>query len=354
MKKIFIIVCLLLNASVTTAYAVGESLLFRPEEPIKHIFINNRILATVNDKKISVIDLMKKMDVVFYRQFPQYTSSVPARFQFYQVNWKKILQDLIDKELIIADAEENKLAITNGDVRQEMEMTFGPNIIMNLDKAGLSFNDAWQIMRDEIIIRRMIFLRANAKALRIVTPQDIRAEYEEYIKTNIKPEEWEYNVISIRDSDPAYAAEAANFAHHFLTEDKGSLSDLPPKIQDITPFGKTSKITISETFKHQEKDLSPAYKEVLSTLKADTYTQPIAQKSRDNSSVFRIFYLKKYTAGGPPTFNEVANKLNDKLLEETIDVETTAYLKKLHLHYHVHEGDIKELIADGFEPFVLR
>ena len=63
------------------------------------------------------------------------------------MNWKYVLQELIDKELILGDAEEKKVAITAGDVRQEMENMFGPNIIANLDKIGLSMDEALKIVR---------------------------------------------------------------------------------------------------------------------------------------------------------------------------------------------------------------
>lgn len=336
--------------------AAGDPFLFGgTTETSNHIVVNNRILATVNDKRISVIDIMKKMDVLFYKQYPQYSSNPVARFQFYQASWKRVLQDLIHKELIIADAEENKLPVTNGDIRQELEMTFGPNIILNLDKAGLTFDEAWKIMHDDIMLRRMMFFRANAKAIRTVTPQDVRKTYDEYIITNKKPEQWQYMVISIRDPDAVNGAEAANFVHRFLTEQKGDVNEISKQIQSTEPFGKTAKVTISELYTHEEKDISPAYKEALAALKTnDSYSHPVAQKSRDKNTVFRIFYLKEHSPGGAPPFNEVANVIREELIENAIEKETIAYLKRLRTHYHVHEGDIKELIADGFEPFVLR
>ncbi|MBA3815063.1 MAG: SurA N-terminal domain-containing protein, partial [Parachlamydiaceae bacterium] len=110
----------------------ADPFLFNTEQELQ-IVVNNRILAKVNGKAISVMDLMKKMDLLFYRQFPQYISSAQARYQFYQANWKHLLEEIIDKELILADAQDAKIPISAGDVRQEMEVLFGPNIISNLD-----------------------------------------------------------------------------------------------------------------------------------------------------------------------------------------------------------------------------
>ena len=69
----------LLTISPTRGNA--DSLLLGAEQPA-HVIVHNRILAKVNGKAISVVDIMKKMDILFYREYPQYTSSSQARFQF--------------------------------------------------------------------------------------------------------------------------------------------------------------------------------------------------------------------------------------------------------------------------------
>src|ERR1700730_13068687 len=102
LKLISCVLCLMISLGALIAQ---DGILYGPEDNAR-IVVNNRILAKVNGKEISVFDVMKKMDMLFYRQFPEYTSSMQARFQFYQVSWKRVLQDLIDKELIMADAEE--------------------------------------------------------------------------------------------------------------------------------------------------------------------------------------------------------------------------------------------------------
>ena len=133
MRKYFILAALLCShlAHGADMYVMGQS-------RERHVNVNNRILAVVNGKPLSVYDVMKKMDVHFYRQFPEYASSAEARHQFYQAQWKNMLRDLVDKELILADAESAKVEVSAGDVRQEMENMFGPNIIANLDKLGMT------------------------------------------------------------------------------------------------------------------------------------------------------------------------------------------------------------------------
>lgn len=346
MKKIFVVFVLL---AASFCHAAGTSPMMFGMENASHIFINNRVLAKANGKAISVYDVMKKMDMLFYKQYPEYTSSVMARFQFYQINWKSVLRELIDKELIIADAEEQKLPITNGDVRQEMETLFGPNIIFNLDKVGLTYQEAWQMVKDDLTIRRMIYIRSNAKAIKKITPLEVKKAYEKYAEKNRRPEQWEYQVVSIRDD--LNGLDVANHAHRLLVEEKVPLNDLVNKIRAEPQFAET-KITVTEQLQHGVSDLSPLYKEELSKLTPPSYSEPIAQKSRkDSSTVYRIFYLKDRVAEGVTPFKEMESKLRDELIQGAAGKETEAYFKRLRDHYHVQAD---ELISDEIQPFILR
>jgi hypothetical protein len=337
--------------SVTTLEAKGPFLF--SEEDEQHVFINNRILARVNDKAISVMDIMKQMDMMFYKQFPQYTSFASARFQYYQANWRHVLDDLIDKELIVADAIEHKLPVTSGDIRQEMEMIFGPNIIANLDKINLSFNEAWEMVKNDIIIRRMIYLMANAKAQKKVTPKDVKNAYEAYTKENILPEEWQYQVLSIRATNATTGGQIADSAYQLLSNKQCDLNEIVEKLKQMSSDD-SIKITLSELYKHGEKDLSEVYKEALTSLSTHSYSLPKQQTSRaDKSTVYRIFFLKEYRPEGPPSLKDVEKTLQEKLLNEAIDQATGAYLKKLRQHYHLQKQDL-EFLSNGFQPFMLK
>lgn len=321
-----------------------------------HIVINNRILAKANGKAISVIDVMKKMDMLFYRQFPQYTSSVQARFQFYQVNWKRTLNEIIDKELILVDAEELKVVVSPGDVRQEMETLFGPNIIVNLDKVGLTFDEAYKMVQDEMTIRRMLHFRVQLQVINDITPQCVRSYYDTVAKDNIRDNEWIFNVVTIRQRDSDKAADAANMVYHLLSDEKVPLTDLKAKMEELKISAATQQgITISEEFKTKEKELSDAFKKVLVTVPSGSYSMPILQKNRsDNSSLFRIFYLKKMTPGGVVPFTELESKIRAKLINEGIDSGTDAYFKRQREHFDVQDDQIQELLSSDFQPFILR
>lgn len=349
-KKIcFVAVCLC--TAFTSQSLMAESSLFQKNASDK-IHVNNRVLATVNGKPISVLDVMKKMDIVFYRHYPEYALIPAARFQFYDTNWKDVLQELIDKELILTDAEEKKIPLSNGDIRQEMEEIFGPDVIQNLDKAGVTYDDAWNSVKGDILIKRMLYYKVNSKAQAMVTPQVIKDAYEKFAKENVRPAEWSYYTISIRDENQQKAAESANILYEKLKETQIPVSELESQIQ--TWFANsTSKITVSTKYAHQEKDILEENRNILANLTVGTYSTPIPQKSRaSNSIVYRLFFLEAMTPEGAVPFDQMKDKLKDFLTNKIINQETDLYLEKLRQHYGVDKSTARE-IPEEFQPFAL-
>lgn len=348
MKKITLFLILLIQVGTLSLEAQNSPLLFGKGE--RKIVVNNRILAKVNGKAISVLDVMKKMDMLFYRQYPQYAGNVEARQQFYSMYWKNSLQELVDKELIMADAQEAKMEVSNGDIRQEMELLFGPNIIANLDTAGLSYDDAIQMIRDDMTIKRMLGGRVNAVATKMVTPQAIHTAYEEYLKNTDSSDQWIYQVISVRGDNPEACTEIANVAYILLTKDNLPVDQLAEKISDDR-----ASLKVSEEFRHSSKEVSKDYSQILSSLQTGQFSQPISQKSRvDQSTVVRIFFLKNIDKGDVKSFEELEQRLRDKLTDIMVAKETDKYLAKLRKHHNVNEELLKAMVPEDFEPFALK
>lgn len=354
MKIKFLLISFLVLLSTLTLQAKQPDMISLNSDENLQIIVHNRVLANVNGKPITLIDVMKKMDMIFYRQFPEYATSKSARYQFYMVNWKSFLEELINKELILADAEEVKLPISNGDVRQEMESMFGPNIIGNLDKIGMTMDEALKIIKGDITLRRMMIYRVNSKALGKISPQEVKTAYEQYLKDNQQSDIWDYRVISIRNKDAEKGSQVAQAIEGLIKDNHGSFDDLAKKVKEMSDIGK-STVNISEEIKHNEEQLSKAYKEILADMKDGTYSAAISQKSRaDRTTVYRIFYLKGKAAGVLPNYNEIEPTLKGKLLDEAVAKETESYLKRLRKHFAVSDKMIKEMIPENYQPFTLQ
>ncbi|MCB1213545.1 MAG: SurA N-terminal domain-containing protein [Chlamydiia bacterium] len=318
------------------------------------IEVNNRILANVQGKPITVIDVQKKMDLVFYRQFPQYANLPEARQQFYETNWRHVLNDLVDKELMLADAEENKITVNNGEVRKELEKIFGPNVIENLKKANLTYNDTWELIKGELIIRKLLGGRVHVKALRKITPKEIRAEYDRTLSNYYHPAEWTYSLITIRDPDNVRCRRTAERVHYFLTEgikDKGEVDALLAKQSDHSD---QTKISFSETYTQKKDEVSGEYLEALSQLKSGQFSRPIEQVSRrDNSKLYRIFIVTAFQNEGHTPFKEVESKIKGAMTEKILEHSTQEFLTGLRKKYRLEGDQAERYFSDSFSPFQL-
>lgn len=321
--------------------ADNRNFLLQNTQP-KHIFVQNRILAQVHGKPISVIDVMKKMDMVFYQRFPQYASSVEARYQFYMVSWKQVLKELVEKELMMSDAVELKVEISKGDVRQEMESLFGPNIIASLDRAGLSYEEASEIVREDLLLKKMMGMRVHGKAVRSITPKQVREAYEQYAKENRSPDRWSYRVISVKGEDWAECAKRAALLYQELSAGRLSMADLSP-----------NEGSVSQEYTVSDKELSEAYRKTLTMLTPGSFSAPVEQKTKKKEVLFRIFYLKDFQAGGTPSFQEMEAKLKNQLIEQRVNQEGELYIQKLKRQFIVHQ-EAALLVDDDFEPFELK
>lgn len=336
--------------------ALGNDSMFKKKQEEPKIIINNRILAVVNGKPISTYDLMKKMDLSFYRQYPEYASSTEARLQFYEFSWKPALSDMIDKELILADAQESKIEVSNGDIRQDIELAFGPNTIENLDKAGFTFEEASKIMQEEILIRRLVAGRVHAKAMRQVTPNRIRQAYEEYIRdpANARLTQWSYRIVTIKERNLQKTEESAKIAFQLLMEGT-PLDQLIAKLKEKNVIGRKGNVTISNVIKQNDKEISNDYREYIASLDQGMYSQPFVTKSRATSAtVCRILAVEEKSPGGVPSYKEMEGKLKEKLLDKEIDKETDSYLLKLRQHYHIRQNDLDDYLPSNYQPFLLK
>lgn len=311
------------------------------------IAVQNSILAQVNGKTISMIDVKKKMDMVFHQSYPQLIDSNQARLQFYEASWRRVLMDMIDNELIIADANDKELKVTDGEIREAMEERFAPNVMQTLDKIGLTYDETWKMVKNELLVQRMSWWFIHSKATSSVTPQDIRQAYRLYLAENPAYSEWKYRVVSIR-------VDAANEAlseqvHQLLTEN----GKPPVELQDALKQFETPgvSIAVSNEFVAKTQDLSELHKASLESLTPGDYSKPSFQTSRDKKAVYRIFYLVDKTDFSAPTFDALSQNLRSQLVQKAVVENSQTYLGKLRKHYGFEED---KAIPEDLKPFSLQ
>lgn len=327
----------------------AASWLFAPDEK-NVLLVEPRILAHVNGKVITVVDLMNKMDLVFYEKYADYADSLSFRYQFYQMSWRNVLQDLIDQELMLADAGELKIELSRGEIRKEMEKRFGPNVVANVQKARLQYDEAVALVRADMLIQRLLYFKVHTPAMRYTTPKEVQIAYEEYQKNNQLPAEMTYRVISVRSQMPERANEVASLIYQRLIAGD-SIDDVVFQMQ----AEENVKVSAGEEEKRAEGDLSEGYRTVLTRLQAQAYSEPVAQESRKRGeTLLRIFHLKELRPAGALPLAMVEEQLKDQLLNEASERLTGEYLKGLRTRYRVEEIQDYKKIPEAFEPFQMK
>ncbi len=323
-----------------------------PAEPT--LVVNNVILAKVNGHTISVLDVMKRMDMIFHHAYPQYADSKPSKYQFYQMSWEKVLNDMVNTELILADGEDKEIKISEGEVREEVEMRFGPNTMATLDKIGITMEEAMTMVKNDMMVQRMNWFFVHSKALQGVTPNEIRKAYKEFCQKNPPVDQWNYQVITVKADDKETAAKLADKAYHTLQQNQEDPSSLFPTLKDIATLFPSVALQISPEYTVDAKDLAEAHLAALKTLTNSSVSEPIEQKSRfDTKNIFRIFYLKEHHQEDKPEFTGLSVKLRDELLDKYSANQTTTYLEKLRKYYS-HGQPLLEKLPDNFQPFIVR
>lgn len=333
MKKII----LLLLALFGTYYAAED------------IVVQNRILAKINTQAISVVDVTKKMDFIFFREFQAYAHSNEARLEFYETNWRSFLDDMIDEQLILSSAKELKVTVNDGEVRQEIEDTLGPNVIAKIDQMSLTYPEVFKIVQNDLIVRRMVYVMVQSKATASITPSRLKESYEKYSADHPVEEAWNYKVLTIRAQNELAAIAASQILLKSIDIEKKPIDEALQKIalDNI-------KITLSETMSRTAQSLSEAHKAILIGLKNKEHSAPIPSVKKDDETIFRIFFLDDHTDGGKVDFTSLEEKLKGALIQEAVGIESLAWRKKLRRRYGIDQDYLSLMVPGNFKPFFLQ
>jgi hypothetical protein len=256
---------------------------------------------------------------------------------------------MIDNELILADAADKEVKVTDAEIHEELERRFGPQVALTLDQLGVTREEAWKIVKDDLIVQRMNWWFIHSKAVSAVSPQDIRQAYRGYLQEHPAFVEWKYRVLTIRGENPDQVAKSLHSQISGQTPEK-----IASLIETWTKQYPGASITWSTEYSAAETALSESHRSALSLLQPGSYGSPILQKGRDKQDVCRVFYLQEKTDHPAPSFEEMTPFLKNQLLQKNSAVIGEAYLNKLRSHYRFNDSHLKEAIPENFEPFSIQ
>ncbi len=315
------------------------------------IGVQNSILAKVNGTTISMMDVKKKMDLLFHQNYPHLLHANQARFQFYEASWRHVLMEMIDNELLLADAADKEIKLADAEVREEIENRFGPNVMTMLDKIGLTYDEAWKLIKNDMIVKRMTWWFIHSKALSKVTPQDIKVAYQHKLKETPPYVEWTYRVITLKGEQPAVAAEEL---YQKIEAASPAPDQLTAILKEFEATHSGVSASLSNEYVGKDIEISETHRAALSSLQPAQYSKPLTQTRRDNSETCRIFYLSHAVDHPAPAFEELAPILKNELIQKASGEISQNYIEKLRKHYRFDASHLKETLPDDLQPFAIQ
>lgn len=320
---------------------------FSKEESVK-LEIHNAILSRIHGKNISLVDLIKKMNQTMYQHYPKQMQSPAFRYQFYNTRWKFTLDEAIDHELILADAESKEIKVSDSEIHEELEKRFGPDIVITLDKLHLTLEEAKQSIKEELILQKMLGNYVYYRAMTTVTPEKIYTAYNEIVEAHHGMESWNYQVLSFRGND------AEKLAHKMilLKDKKQPPNELLALLTEKAKEFKEATFQISSELEISRKDASDDLLSILGKLSEKTYSDPCEQMSRaDQKKVIRVFYLKQHQVKEIPSFATKSEEIRKNLFNKAVETTFTQYTNSLRKKFHLES---QKEIAENYQPFSLQ
>lgn len=327
--------------------------LFAAPAANRGITFHNRILARANGKSISMVDVVKQLDMLYYQNFPDKRGDNEARLEFYKAYWKRVLRDIVDRELVLAEAQEKQMEVSNGDVREEMEEMFGPDVIKNVSSAGLTVQEAQKMIRSDIVLRRMLYFRVKSRAYSSITPQEIEKAYNKMAEDLGSREEISWQAITFKSPKDALTKQAAFDGFHLLTKGEATPETVKQVLieKNQMPKDKDVAVTLSQVFTNHKSELSRDLLDLFDKLPPGVCSEPKAQKSRnDSSQVWKIYLIVGKKVGDMPPLADVEARIRENLIQEQVDSRSEEYITGLRKHFGVNYDEIDQELTD-YEPF---
>jgi len=318
-----------------------------------------RILAKVGDEAVSTFDVKKKLDVIFLQQCPELAQENEARFEFYSRYWQDALRDLVQGKLILMHAEEkeekvSQKLVSDSDVHREMQQRFGPSVIENLSKIGLSYDEGASMVREELKVQTMLWISVHSNAVHKVKPEDIRTKYTQLISAMPNKQKWRYQVITLNAPNESALKELVELAQSSVKKEgldaldtlssKAPIKKTPLSDQDPSH---SASLKVSNFLETGESEINPKRKEVLESLKPGEVSGPIEEVLRSSGKkVKRLLVLHEKVATPIPSFKEKQEELKNATLSEVYQSDMQAYIKELEGRFGVEICFPKD-----FKPF---
>ena len=191
------------------------------------------------------------------------------------------------------------------------------------------------------------------KAKSKVSPQQVKDAYQHFAESQGSQKEWKYRVISLKGDDDKTLTHNTEELSSILKD--RSWEEAQDLLETFKNTHENTPVSVSNSYRHGEKQISPAYQEALSQLEPGLFSSPQTQISRSTGKpVYRIFFLESILENPTPSFDSTQRNLEQLVNQEVFNQEFSTYLNNLRQRYGVTEQLTAELVPSTYKPFILR
>lgn len=304
------------------------------------VAIHNRVLFKVDeDTVVTTLDVIRKLNILFYSTCPQLVDSVSARSQYYSAMWPVVLETVINEFLMAADAKAKKIFIDPTSVNQEIEAMFGRNLSPFAKFFDMTPEDVFNVVHRILVAQRVEGMMVRSRVMLKVTPGMVREYYQKLADEAAQITQWTYRVLTIKAGLEFLAHKIAGKVQERLNE--GSSWDKERLTALVLSQG--GQLMCSEEFFREDAQLSVAHRQSLEEI---NFPEERCGKVLEHASGLKLFVLFNRATKTLDPLDKMEAQLKQQLMMEFAAEEEANYKNKLHARYGFDPATITKLLAE--------
>lgn len=349
------LICAPLSSIDSFMPAMGAPQRMQPTPQAKsyQLVIHNRPLLKVGESMISLHDVLQKVNLMILAHDPEYLDNPQALFHIYQQYWKGAFEELVNAELMALYWTDKKFVLPETEIRAALNDRFGPNVVDNLNKMGLSYEQALAVVHKDLMVQQINWYFIHMKALGLVTPEKIKTAYQAYLNDFIPSEQWAYEVVSIKGDDLQFCQKVALEICQSASAESSPLLSMNDLLAGVKESFKQSDKTVTvsvQNYTHDKNAIASRYTEALRSIPIGSLSQPIIEGS-PKKPIVKLIKLQQIQKEEPKAFQEMAPSFEQQIFQKVYSEEMSLFIKNLQEQYGY--TDPLKMIPEDYVPFEL-
>jgi hypothetical protein len=311
---------------------------------------SNRILTTIGNTSITVLDVKKEMDRQIFMNDKTLFNDVEKHFAFYYHNWKKTLQKMAQDEVLLLESKRMKYELPSFEINKKVTELFGDKEVEAYKFLSISPEQARAIGERELISNHLSWFQIWSKSYLEATPSAILQAYENHIQTLAKKDSWTYQALYVRGQDKDKVEEVTSSISNLLSS--GSFFNLASIIDNIHFDENLVKVQVSKDITLKANEISSSVLTVLESLEDGMVSKMILGKDARNFTG-KILQLKEHKKEPIPRLADISETLKNQIVNMEGEKLASSYFTKLFKQYDADGLYGATLNSSTLEPFVL-